>query len=133
MSEQKIENETLSYSYHVRFVAPETVQALEATGDAADYGSLWHALLTQYQYRQKYTLRDIQKQNIKIEMKPSKCLESNQGRAQQLMDRLIIADYTIPDVHRWVKVTNVLLEVYKTSVRLINMTFEEITYQELTN
>ena len=82
LKEEKLENESLAYSYLIRCLDPETVQALEATETVDENGSLWKALLTQCQSEQKHTLREIHQQLINVEMSPSESLVAYQGRVQ---------------------------------------------------
>lgn len=74
-------------------------------------------------------MREIHQQIVNIQMKPSESLVSYQGRLQQLLKRLNGTDYNVPGAHKWGILTHGLLEVYKPCVRLINMTFEKLTYQ----
>lgn len=123
----------LSYSYLIRFLFPETVQAIYATKITANNGSLWKALLSQYQSQQKHTLREIHKQSIKIGIKRLETLVSYQGRAQQRKKRLNGTIYKVPDAHKWVLLTKGLLEVHKPSVRLIIMTFQKYDISRIDN
>lgn len=63
-------------------------------------------------------------------MKPSESLVSYHGRAQKLMKSLSGTTYNVPDTHKWGLLTNGLLEVYKWSVRIFNVTFVEQPYHE---
>lgn len=124
--------EMLANSWIISCLTPETVQELEAIESEGDNELLWNVLLAQCQSQQKHKIHEINQQLINIGMKASKSLVPYQGRAQQLLKRLIVTDYKVPDAHKWGSMTKGLLEVYKPSVRLINLSFEDLTYQKLT-
>lgn len=121
----------LARSYLIRCLAPSTAQTLRATAKEGDKGNLWTALIDQCQSNHKHTLRDIHKQLTNIKMKSTESLVSYIGRAHQLTERLFNTNYAVPDFHQWGNLTSGLLEVYKTIVRMINLSFLYSPYHDL--
>ena len=130
-AESELEQRMLADSYLIRCLAPDTVQSLEAKGNSADVGFLWLALIEQCQSSHKHTLREAHQQLIKIKMRSTESLVAYQGRTQQLTKRLAGTNYEVKDAHKWGILTNGLPDAYKTIVRMINLSFDELPYYTL--
>lgn len=57
-------------------------------------------------------------------------LISFEGRPHQISEILAGNVYRIPNGNRWAIFTNSLRDVYRTSVRVINLSFEYLPYQD---
>lgn len=58
-------------------------------------------------------------------MSSTESLAAYQGKAKQLTKRFAGTTDSVPDTHRWGILTNGLLDVYRTSVRMVNLPFED--------
>lgn len=94
-------------------------------------GGLWDALITQCQSEQKHSIREVHQQLRNIEMVRKQSLEAHHGRVQQLKKQLEGTEYKISDANQWGNLTDLISDVYGTSFRIINISFEELPYHEL--
>lgn len=64
----------LVHSYVIRFIfiAPETLQSLEATENGEEDGWIKKSLFEQFQLKHNYTLREVHQQLINTKLKRSK-------------------------------------------------------------
>lgn len=121
----------LAKGFLVRCLTPETSQSLESIEVSDDPGNFWKALLKQSQSQQKRTLREVHHQLKTIKMSSVESLAAYQGRVQQLIKGLSGTNYSMPDSNCWGILTNGLMDHYRTCVRMINLSFEDLPYHRL--